>query len=321
LEVVAEVEVRGESVAQILGGEVVQRCPGHGSCERCDVVSLIIDALQQLRQRRPVSLSEESLVELACQRRPPLVRPDRSRPGRPSLDLVDSLQGSLRGPPSIEVPLLHVDEQGPPHRRQAKVEAGGDSAAALVPVGRGAGGDDPRRLGLGLLGWQAGEPFLDKPLTERPRLVQDGSERLRAVGVQEIGRVSALREPRVSGVEAVGGEHPEVAFGGDPAGDVGVGGHDRVLADGGELAGLLSCEGRTEWCDTDVAAALAKVTAMASIGPSTITGTPPAAPSTSFAPKSWAPLWNRGVWSAVLRYQSATTPPRRHAHRAAARRW
>jgi hypothetical protein len=37
----------------------------------------------------------------------------------------------------------------------------------------------------------------------------------------------------------VRGEDPEVAFGGDPAGDVGVGGHDRVRADGGELAGLL----------------------------------------------------------------------------------
>jgi hypothetical protein len=37
----------------------------------------------------------------------------------------------------------------------------------------------------------------------------------------------------------VRGEDPEVAFGGDPAGGVGVGGNDRVLADGSELAGLL----------------------------------------------------------------------------------
>src|SRR5829696_2510370 len=69
------------------------------------------------------------------------------------------------------------------------------------------------------------------------------------------GGVSALRERRKSGVEAVGGEDPEVAFGGDPAGNVGVGGHDRVLAEPGELAGLLIGQGCTEWGDTDVAAA------------------------------------------------------------------
>ena len=46
---------------------------------------------------------------------------------------------------------------------------------------RGAGGDDPRRLVLGLFGWQAGEPFLDEPFAERSRLVQHGSERCRAV--------------------------------------------------------------------------------------------------------------------------------------------
>ena len=90
---------------------------------------------------------------------------------------------------------------------------------------------------------------------ERPRLVQHGSERCGAVAGQQVGRVTALREQGKSGVEAVGGEDPEVAFGGDPAGDVGVGGHDRVLADAGELAGLLIGQGRTEWCDTDVAAA------------------------------------------------------------------
>jgi hypothetical protein len=66
--------VGGEPVPQILGGEVVQRCHGHGSSERSDIVSLIIDALHELRQRRPVCLSEESLIDLAGQRRPPLLR-------------------------------------------------------------------------------------------------------------------------------------------------------------------------------------------------------------------------------------------------------
>src|SRR5829696_498080 len=37
---------------------------------------------------------------------------------------------------------------------------------------------------------------------------------------------------------------------------------------------------------------------MASIGPSTITGMPPAAISILLVPKSWAPLWNRGVSAA-----------------------
>ena len=45
-----------------------------GILERSDIVSLIIDALHELRQRRPVALSEESLVDLAGQRRPPLLR-------------------------------------------------------------------------------------------------------------------------------------------------------------------------------------------------------------------------------------------------------
>ena len=181
LQVVAEVEVRGESVSQILGGEVVQRCPGHGSCERSDIVSLIIDSLHELRQCRPVALSEESLVELAGQGRPPLLRSDRGRFGQPFLDLVDALQGIGGGPPGVDVPLLHMGEQGPPHRRQGKVEAGADGVAALVPTSRGAGGDDPRRLVLGLFGWQAGEPFVDEFVAERPRLVQHGSERCRAV--------------------------------------------------------------------------------------------------------------------------------------------
>jgi hypothetical protein len=181
MQVIAEVEVRGESIPQILGGEVVQRCPGHGSCERSDIVSLIIDSLHELRQRRPVCLSEESLVELAGQGCPPLHRSDRGRPGQPFLHVVDFLQGFGGGPPGVDVPLLDVGEQGLPHRRQGKVEAGADGAAALVPTFWGASGNDSRRLELGLFGWQAGEPFLDKPFAERPRLVKHGSERCRAV--------------------------------------------------------------------------------------------------------------------------------------------
>ena len=120
-----------------------------------------------------------------------------------------------------------MGEQGPPNLRQGKVEAGTDGAAALIPTLRGAGRDDPRRLEPGLLGWKVGKPFLDKPFTERPRQVQQGGERCRTVDLL-VGRLGHC--PQGAGrieVEAVRGKDPEVAFGGDPAGDVAVGGHDR----------------------------------------------------------------------------------------------
>ncbi len=177
LQVVAEVEMRGESVPKILGGEIVQRCPGHGSTDRGDIVSLIIDSLYELRQCWPVALSEESLVELAGQGRPPPLRSDPSRSDQPFLDLVDLLQCLGGGPSRIAVPVLHVGEQGPPYRVRRRLKAGADGVTALVPTSWGAGGDDPRRLKLGQMGWQAGEPFVNEFIAERPRLVQHRPER------------------------------------------------------------------------------------------------------------------------------------------------
>jgi hypothetical protein len=116
-QVIAEVEVGGESVTQILGREIIQRCRGHGSCERSDIVSLIIDSLQQLRQRRPVALSEESLVELAGQGRPSLLRLDRGCFGQAFLDLIDAVQGIGGGPSGVDVPVFDVGKQGMPNRR------------------------------------------------------------------------------------------------------------------------------------------------------------------------------------------------------------
>jgi hypothetical protein len=138
LQVVAEVEVRGESVPQVLGGEVVQRRLGHGSCERSDIMSLIIDSLHELGECWPVALSEESLVELAGQGRPPMFRSDLRLLGQPLLDLVDALQGIGGGPSRVAVPVLDMGEQCPPNPRQGKVEAGADGAAALVPAFWGA---------------------------------------------------------------------------------------------------------------------------------------------------------------------------------------
>jgi hypothetical protein len=100
-------------------------------------VSLVVHLLNEMRERRPVSLSEESLVELAGQGRPPLLRSDRGCFGQPFLDLVDAVQGIGGGPPGIEVPVLDVGEQGLPNRRQWKVEPGADGVAALIPTCRG----------------------------------------------------------------------------------------------------------------------------------------------------------------------------------------
>jgi len=160
---------------------------------------LIIGSLHELGECRPVTLSEESLVELAGQGRPPLLRPDRGRFGQPFLDVVDALQLLGGGPSGVAVPVLDVDEQGLPHPVKRHIETGADGAAALIPVRRGAGGDDSRRLKLGLFGWQAGEPFVDKLVTERPRLVQDGRECLGAVDCEQVGRVAAFRERGVLG--------------------------------------------------------------------------------------------------------------------------
>ena len=61
----AGAEVGDETVAQILGREIVQGCGcDEASSDRGNVVSLIMNGLHELRQRRPVSLAEETLVEL-----------------------------------------------------------------------------------------------------------------------------------------------------------------------------------------------------------------------------------------------------------------
>jgi len=62
----------------------------------------------------------------------------------------------------------------------------------------------------------------------------------------------------VAGVSAAGGEHPVVAFGGELAGEVAVGGDDDagwVSVVGGEAVGLGVGEGCAEGCDADVVGA------------------------------------------------------------------
>jgi hypothetical protein len=66
IQITARAEVDDESVAQILGREIVQ---GWGcyetSSDRGNIVSLIMNGLPDRRQRRPVTLFDESLVEPA----------------------------------------------------------------------------------------------------------------------------------------------------------------------------------------------------------------------------------------------------------------
>ncbi len=239
MQVVAEVEVRDESVTQILGGEIVQRCPGHGSCDRGDIVSLIIDFLHELRQCWPVALSEESLVELAgqgahrCSGRigaAPVSRLLTSL--TPCRGLVAARRGSMFHSLTWASRVCRTAVRGT-LRRELMV---------LLPWSQHSGGRAATTRAASSWACSGGR-LVSRSSTSRSPSGRAWSSTVvsacRAVEGQQIGRVAALREQGVSGVEAVGGEDPEVAFGGDPAGDVGVGGHDRVLADGGELAGLL----------------------------------------------------------------------------------
>lgn len=114
----------------------------------------------------------------------------------------------------------------------------------------GPGGDDPCCLALGLIGWQVAEPFVDELFAQRTRLLQGGGERRRVVQGEQVGRITAVEKPGLPGVETMRSEDPEFAFGGDPAGDVGVGDHNRVLPDPVELAGLLIGQRCSQRSDT-----------------------------------------------------------------------
>ena len=56
---------------------------------------------------------------------------------------------------------------------------------------------------------------------------------------EQVGWVGAVGKSGVEGVEPVAAEHPIVAFGGDAAGEVGVGGDDGLGTDAGKLVCLL----------------------------------------------------------------------------------
>ena len=142
----AGAEVGDESVTQILGGEIAQGCGrDEASSDRGNIVSLIMNGLHELRQRRPVTLAREALIELTRQHRPPLLWSDTGG-CQPRFDVVHALQGHVGRISRVGVPVLHVGQQRLPDRRQGRVEVGADGAAALIPTRGGPGGNDSRRL-------------------------------------------------------------------------------------------------------------------------------------------------------------------------------
>ena len=56
----------------------------------------------------------------------------------------------------------------------------------------------------------------------------------------------------MEGIEPVAAEYPEVTFGGDAAREIGVGGHDWLSTDPGQLMGLFVGERCAERCNPDV---------------------------------------------------------------------
>ena len=73
---------------------------------------------------------------------------------------------------------------------------------------------------------------------------------------EQLGGVAAFRHLDVGRVETAGGEHPDVAFGGDLSGEVAVGADDGVAAGALELVGqlrdLVLGRRRAQWGDTDL---------------------------------------------------------------------
>jgi hypothetical protein len=78
-------------------------------------------------------------------------------------------------------------------------------------------------------------------------------ERDRASECEQIGWVGAVGKLSVEGVEPEAAEYPKVTFGSDAARNIGVGGHDWLSTDGGQLMGLLLSQRCSKWSNPDVA--------------------------------------------------------------------
>jgi hypothetical protein len=158
----AEAEVGDESVTQILGREIVQRCGCHEtSSDRGNVVSLIMNCLHELGQRRPVTLSEESLVELTRQ----TVHRSCGRIWAAAIRVLTSFMpcsGLVAARRGSVFQSLTWASRVLADRRQRHVGAGADDAGAFIPEHGRTGGQNPRGLEPSLIWWQVGEPFGDE---------------------------------------------------------------------------------------------------------------------------------------------------------------
>jgi hypothetical protein len=80
---------------------------------------------------------------------------------------------------------------------------------------------------------------------------QHFGERDWASECEQAGWVCACRKPSVKGIQPIAAEYPEVTFGGDAAREIGVGGHDWLSTDAGQLMGLFVGERCAERCNPD----------------------------------------------------------------------
>jgi hypothetical protein len=154
-------------------------------------------------------------------------------------DLVDVLQGLLRGAARVGVPVFDECEQGVVNLRHWNTKAKADGAAVLLPVAGGPGGDHPGRFQECFSGWQVSQPFIQQSFCEWLGSCQRLGKCGWAFECEQVGWVGAFGKLWVEGVEPLAAEHPIDAFGCDPAGEIGIGGDNWVHSQVCDLGRLL----------------------------------------------------------------------------------
>lgn len=99
------------------------------------------------------------------------------------------------------------------------------------------------------------EAFVDEKVGQRRGVDERTVELFGFASRKQIGGVVSVWELGDGRVEPVGCEEPVVAFGGDPAGEIGIGGDDGLLLEAAELSGLARGEACPECSDTEMCAA------------------------------------------------------------------